>query len=698
MTSVLMIKTKFLTMERNVLIVPKGIRYISEWKEFSLPDYPVIIDKKLTGCGFTEFCLGNEKNVIVCSPRVILLENKESQHQGELYYVKNDLESVLSVDLGDQEKMTDNSDDVAEIIREKAMESGLNTEQETANYYQRLRSSVLLYYLDRQSKGLPCKFIVTYDSFRHVKEALLEGNALDDFYVVIDEFQSIFTDSRFKSTTEIGFLKQLENIHKVCYVSATPMLDNYLDKLDEFKNLPYIALDWSSEDQNRVISPQLISKPCTSILTAVKPIIQSYLDGNFNKYTYRDENGIIREILSREVVIYVNSVKNICDIIRKFKLNLDNTNVLCSRTSENRKRIRAAFGCKGKVEVLGDVPKRGDIHKMFTLCTRTVYLGADFYSTNARTVILSDSNIDSLAVDISLDLPQILGRQRLDLNPWKNRAEFFFKVTRQSRKKTKEEFDQIITNKLHRSETLLNIFQACNDEQKDVLVTTYEKSAKVGKYCDDYVSVDMKTGTKYPVFNQLVMIAEQRAFDVQQIDYKDRFTVYNALSREGNSDELSKVEPHIAQLEILTTFPDKLKYICDLIEHGTLSDLSIDLLLSQLPLEYRNFIQVFGVDRLKAFSYRKALIQEEYDKIFTKQEASSSLAELMYDSFEVGKRYKKSEIKEKIGNIYNSLNLRNTPKAKVLDNYFDIKPVLINDPKTKKRDNGFEILRKKGED
>lgn len=61
---------------------------------------------------------------------------------------------------------------------------------------------------------------------------------------------------------------------------------------------------------------------------------------------------------------------------------------------------------------------------MFTFCTRTVYLGADFYSLCARSFIFSDSNIDSLAVDISEDLPQILGRQRLFDNPWKNSATF----------------------------------------------------------------------------------------------------------------------------------------------------------------------------------------------------------------------------------------------------------------------------------
>ena len=76
---------------------------------------------------------------------------------------------------------------------------------------------------------------------------------------------------------------------------------------------------------------------------------------------------------------------------------------------------------------------------MFTLCTRTVYLGADFYSTNARTFIFSDANVDSLTVDITLDLPQILGRQRLDENPWKNRADLYYKTINKDNKITKQE-------------------------------------------------------------------------------------------------------------------------------------------------------------------------------------------------------------------------------------------------------------------
>ncbi len=685
-------------MNKSIITVPRGIRYISEWGGFTLPEYPVIIDKKLTGCGFTEYCISCPKNVIVCSPRIILLENKESQHKGELYYVKNDLEKFLNIDAENKSIMGDNTEDVLAILKPRIKEAKTDVETETASYYKNLRDSIRHYYLERNSEGLPCKFIVTYDSFRHVKEALVEAGVFEDFYVVVDEFQSIFTDSRFKSTTEIGFLRQLDGVQRLCYVSATPMIEEYLDRLPEFNWLPFVSFDWTSEDPGRVISPKIIAKPCASILTAIKPIMESYLSGNFDKVAFCNHENKIVEIESKELIIYVNSVKNICDIIRKYGLTLENTNVLCSRTSENYKKVKKAFGCKGKIEVLGRVPKRDEPHKMFTLCTRTVYLGADFYSTCARTVILSDSNIDCLAVDISLDLPQILGRQRLDINPWKNRAELFFKVTKATRRMTKEDYDAIIEKKLKDSHTLLDIYNDLykkSDEKfaKEVLAKKYESATKVTKYSDDYVAVDIKTGIKYPVLNLLVLVAEQRAFDVQQLDYKDRVSVFNAIERDNGVLGLSSVSEYIDIVDTFTTFQDKLRYLCEL--SFNIDETLFELILTQVPLEIKNYIKVFGPERLKSFCYKRNLIQKEYDKLYTKQQASDVLSEEIYKRFEVGKRYKKSDIKQLLGEVFESVGVKNmVPKANMIEEYFETRSILINDSITKKRDSGFELLSK----
>ena len=79
-------------MEKETIVVPKGIRYIDQWDSFSLPNHPCIINKTITGCGFTEYCLTSPDNVILCSPRKVLLENKEEQHKGEVFYARSGLE------------------------------------------------------------------------------------------------------------------------------------------------------------------------------------------------------------------------------------------------------------------------------------------------------------------------------------------------------------------------------------------------------------------------------------------------------------------------------------------------------------------------------------------------------------------------------------------------------------------------------
>ena len=66
-------------MEKNKIIVPKGIRYVGEMEkdEYDLSnyDFPHILNKKLTGCGFTEYCLGNKQLLILTSPRKFLLDS-----------------------------------------------------------------------------------------------------------------------------------------------------------------------------------------------------------------------------------------------------------------------------------------------------------------------------------------------------------------------------------------------------------------------------------------------------------------------------------------------------------------------------------------------------------------------------------------------------------------------------------------------
>ena len=688
-------------MIKTTINVPAGIRYMTDWEKleggYSLNDYPFphILDKQITGCGFTEYCIRNGMNIVICSPRRILLENKFDQHpEPNVFYFRNDIETLdFDCDLLAKPAAFKGKGSVeAEIIKETPEEKRARLLEEETKFKQieAIKSKLEDNLMDNSNNRLPSKILVTYDSFRHVKDVLVRNNILDKFFIVIDEFQSIFVDSRFKSSTEMELLDQLQGIDKVCFVSATPMIDHYLEMLDEFKDLPYYEFDWAAEDQNRIIRPDIVVHPSKSVIYDINNVIKSYLDGQFETYTFRDPSGELNEVVANEAVVYVNSVKNICDIIKRCGLTPDNTNVLCANTKENLRKIKLAFkaSCGRKDGCIGSIPKYGEPHKMFTLCTRTVYLGADFYSTNARSFIVSDANIDTLSVDITMDLPQILGRQRLLENPWKNRVELYFKPIGDGKKMTKEDFDGIIQQKLEDTMELLEIHKGLTDpRQRHLIADRYEKLAKSIKYKDDFVAVNSHAGSDLvPVLNKLVMVSEMRTFDIQQIDYKDRVSVLNTVSENYNVKS-DVVDSLLEEFENTVLFVDKMKLICT----TGLDQYTQSRLLSQVPITYSIFYNIIGPERIKELKYRRDYLMKELNNI--KKSESNSLVDRLTSEFLIGEKYSRTYIKEKLAELYEQEGLTKTPKSVDLLEYFDVRDVNVprkDDPR--KRDKGYEIL------
>jgi hypothetical protein len=645
----------------NDYVVPRGIRFISELgTDFRFYKLPVkcIINKQLPGCGFTEYCLRGPENVILCSPRKMLLKNKKDQHGRDVYLVINELEKEVAIDK-DLSKI-----DKSQIFMEKMDEivHGKDT------VYNRLMNEIKDYLNERKYLGdKPAKILVTYDSYRIVKDILESLGIFQSFYTVIDEFQTILHDSKFKSNTELDFLYHLHQSHSALFVSATPMLEEYLNMLDEFDGLPYINMDWASQDPTRVLKPSLKVLTMKSVGTKLPEIIDSYKSGNFES-AIRMVNGYPTRVISDEAVFYVNSVNHITSIIKKCDLQPEEVNILCSDTPENLKRIQKKLG---KRFTIGEVPLKGVKPKMFTFCTRTVYLGADFYSTCARSFIFSDSNIDSLAVDISEDLPQILGRQRLFKNPWKNEAIFYYRSTCDYRKISQEEFDKEIERKKRSTNNLLSAFSTALDDAKYDLAKTYQKNTKSYNYKDDYIAVnEHRGGTLIPVLNNLVLVNEIRAFRIQQIDYKDRFTVFSTIHNTLSSDDIinQKVSEFLREYQKLGTFKSKLKYLC---EYG-FSDEVAGIVLDQIG-EHDNIKSYYislGSQKLRALGYDKYKIEKELGIVtFSYELLESSI----YSEFKVGDKLTLSSIKDRLDYLYKSISYTATPKATDLEKFFEIK-------------------------
>ena len=681
-------------------VVPKGIRFLGNWDEFKFSNFApkCIIDKQSPGCGFTEYCINGPENVILCSPRKLLLKNKYDQHKDDVYLVVNEMEKDLEVD-----------DDISKPKKERPVfipekteeEKKLEKEQEEKSnqeIYTRIYNEIENYKNRRFSQFKPVKILVTYDSFHVVEDILIKLGLFDKFYIVIDEFQSILHDSRFKSTTEIKFLEKIKQSHSALFVSATPMLDKYMKMLPWFNSLPYYQLDWKTEDPTRIIKPDLNVSLMRSINSKASEIIQSYLNGNFESIVVtKDDKPTV--ITSLEAVLYVNSVNHIINIVKNNGLKPEQVNILCSKTDKNESRIRRRLGKKFNI---GEIPLKGEPNKMFTICTRTVYLGADFYSKCARTFIFSDSNSDCLAVDISEDLPQILGRQRDEDNPWKNSANFYYKTTADYRKMTQADFDEKIKKKSEKTAKKLAAYnEITNQENKNSIAEDYQTLAKLICYKDDYIAVNnvliydngIKKYVKVPVVNDLVKVNEIRAFFIQQFDYKDRFSLFATINEKINSED-SKINDNainiLEEFDKCNNLVDKMRLLC---ESGLSKD-SVNFILSQIPDSdvVKSYYKALGPDKLRHLGYNLTYIKKELGIITFSPEI---LVNTIYSNFHVGENISLFDIKNRLTKIYNSINYKKTPKAMDIEGFFKVKNTVSYEKKPgggRKQIRGYELL------
>ena len=143
-----------------------------------------------------------------------------------------------------------------------------------------------------------------------------------------------------------------------------------------------------------------------------------------------------------------------------------------------------------------------------------------------------DKEVKKLLSNTGLDLPQIIGRQRDKSNPFKNDIVLFYKTKRNGENElSEEEFKGLQEKRREETEKLLNLFKKADDGEKSSYVQKLKDSIEVSQYSRDFVSISKNTNL--PVYNYLIEIANERAWDVSQKDYQDQISVTKSLEETG---------------------------------------------------------------------------------------------------------------------------------------------------------------------
>ena len=623
-------------------IVPSGrnIKYISEWSEYKIPSGHVIVDKGVTGCGYTEYTLTNNLPTVLCSPRKLLLENKSEQHQSDLniLYLKNEITDIKSI-------------------------------HELKN---KIRNHIFLC----DEENLPIKFLVTYDSSHYIIDILKELNLLQEFYFIIDEFQSIFLDAFFKSEVEFDFVEYLQECPNVLYLSATPMLDKYLEKVDTFRDLPFYQIDWS---MTGVVENIIIKRKfAASLGSECIKIVNQYLEGKYPS-TFTSDNKIV---FSTEAVFYFNSISDIIRVINKTGLTSDQVNIICADDKENQDKLHRIDHSIGKI------PLKGETNKMFTFCTKTAYIGSDFYSDCASSYVFADPNIKSLALDISLDLPQIVGRQRNRNNPFKNNIVIFYRTIRKTEIEDREIFDKTQDERREETQRLLDFYEKGTPEEQKSFIKKLERDSE--KYIHDFVGISKKTGK--PIYNSFIDIANERSWEVSQKDYQDKISVTKSLESltsnisEYQSDLEKEVQDFLDNKFYKTgIFREKMRMYCEFMDlHQGNKEVSDIIYYKIKNSDFRKYYNFYGTKGCSSKDYEEKKLEEGMIDI----SKSDELSLVIYKKFKVGDRFVNKDIKQVLQDIYRDLGITSKAKATDLGRYFKLTRTRITLP-NKRVENGY---------
>lgn len=622
-------------MKRTILNVPEGIRYLSDWKNFKdiLPNGKIILNKSLPDCGASSWFLSNNDDVILASPRLSMLKCKSTD--------KN----------------------LQDIYWFKA----------DSNYID-LKS----YIQYQKTLGKPIKIIVTYDSLHLILNAVNLNNTT----VVIDEMQCLISDAAFKGDTILDIVNVLNNIPNIVFLSATIYEDYYLDNLDIFKDADYIKLVWSNS-VTRPIQTQLMK--ITSIRAQIKEIVERYRrDGYFERKMI---NG--QPIYAKEAVFYLNSISDIVKSLKAVSLTKKDVNIICSTLGVNKLK-KLGFN-------RGDPPERGALHKPFTFVTKASFEGADFYSECAYTYIFCDPSIDCLALDLYIDVPQIMGRQRLEINPFKYDATIFYKTSINFY--SEKEFLEYVSNKEKSTRETIDMFNSFSDSPsyQNNLARLTEVAHKASGFSENYLTVATdKNGNKTLHENFMVKVAEARAWQIQSQQYSSEIRMLTTLYSSGISCHMARV---ITPNSIITNFTNeffkdnnferKMKFYCDFRDSSPDYSEMLEATTS-IPIEFHQYYRLLGSQLIRAKSYKEASLKKELGFI----QNHENIKNIVNSLFIVGNTYTLKEIKKSLQSIYDNLGVSRVAKAADLVDFFNTKLTTVIDPQTKKTANAYKILPK----
>lgn len=438
----------------------KTIKITSTSGYLEMEDLPhnCIFNKVITGCGGTTVALSNNECYIIAVPTQELIKNK----------IKRDDAGIGTYTLQNGE------------TREVFGLFGYSSYM--------MKKDLRDYIENHEIKKIMC----TYDKM----EMLLHFIDPKNYRLLVDEYHTLLKAYSFREKAINRVFSTYRMYKSFCFMSATPIMPDFKPSL--LDDVEEVMAEWDNVEKITV-NLQYSNKP---FLTAANIINRYKADG------FVEVNGN----KSYEAFFFINSVNEICKILKHCNLTNDNARIICADTEDNRKK-------------LGDfnISTSNSANKQFTFITCKSFEGVDYFSDSAISFVVSSASAEHTKLAIDTDIPQIVGRIRSKNNPFRNKIVHIYN-------RTNKDIDLITT-----FEEMTNITNITEEGAKQQIerynkATTRAEKIAIKRLINNDLILETEEGIYY---NDAILKLDLYNFKVNQIIYKSGISVRTEYQERG---------------------------------------------------------------------------------------------------------------------------------------------------------------------
>lgn len=523
-----------------------------------------ILDKGRTGCGATTLAIRQQGNTIITVPYVNLIKSKESQH-GDI---------LLGV------------------------------------YEGTGRKEILDY---AKSHGTH-KIMVTYDSLPKVIDILTdEGyDVLDDYQLVIDEWQVILNSYDFRPDAMQGLLKSAERFKDVIYMTATPVKRKYMP--DEMKHFQRVKIQWQDEQKLRLHSVKT---------TSPARLAAELCEGRTDEYNLH---------------IFVNSVTMISRIIKYAGLKPDDVRIVCSK---NRESIATNQSKLGNAYRIADIT---DPVKPYNFYTSTAFEGCDIYDEKGLSVIVNDGHIVHSLLPVDTLFFQIAGRLRD--SRYRDYIINIFSTTRKTEDVTYGEYVEASEKAFKEAEEYSQRMNG-NNTGPDL--------------------AELYTNKRYVRVQDRRMIADRNMLncdlmkhELQSVIYGNWRNLIDEIRASGikivKTEEANPEKPVKESASRKASFKDAFKRYCELKSASTIFPSAEQILIEKNKPLVKTAYDTLGESKVISLKYKVTDIRRELVKASTVTE-TEKIIRMVRQSLPYRKAIPRKEIAKVLQGIYDTLGI-----------------------------------------